>query len=679
MEYAEGGSLSDYINQLRDEYEKSKDITATANRAHINFIVKKFIELGNALEHIHSKGFIHRDIKPHNILLSGESKQFKFTDFGIAHAEDMTRMTKAGDFFGTIHYMSPEQITAHRTTVDRRTDIYSLGVSLYEALTLSLPFKGVSEEELIGEIIAGHYIPARKRSKIIPKDLETILIKSTHHDPKRRYQSASEFAGDLKRFIEDRPIKARRDSLLYKASKNLSLKRRTTQLSLVLIFLLILSGLIITNVQQERFDKEKIVTTLKRAVITKTSPFEFELEWSRLSQNLYSHIHIGKVDSLMIWFLKSTSVPQYDFEKYTLFDESDISVSTLSLVLFDSAITHGDEFLITKSYCDIKDKYGNLVPIGVSIETYSPPALSSYNPIDLMRDVKDSVAGEKAIEIRMINEYYINCKLHEKLKFFKNRTKFESSLENRSYIIDLNGDTLIHIPGVSMSINPEFLQDEFYAILDNRLRQVQPLFVDTIIDTIQFFAWEYFASDYITRVFDSALADSVYNTTRIQNITIVKKLSDSNKNEEYEILLRGFFGKHDYILPIAGLFQIKSDRLSEPLIKGKIRRGGGRFEMIFDYPLIIESRGFNGYQNVAKRFIAERFLRSSTENRFRSSSIAVDPSAFTRISGLGEVDAILEITPNTDVAAEVNYISKIWGYPLKYNIKFQAIDSTNLN
>ncbi len=131
MELAEGGSLSDFVKSMRESIPFGSDVTGTIDRENINDILGKFVEPVGALEHIHSKGFIHRDIKPHNILLSEPDKKFKFTDFGIAHANDMTRMTRPGDFIGTVRYMSPELLTAHRAGIDNRTDIYSLRVTLY--------------------------------------------------------------------------------------------------------------------------------------------------------------------------------------------------------------------------------------------------------------------------------------------------------------------------------------------------------------------------------------------------------------------------------------------------------------------------------------------------------------------------------------------------------------------
>ncbi|MGB7062922.1 MAG: protein kinase, partial [Candidatus Zixiibacteriota bacterium] len=219
LELAEGGSLSDLIEQTRESIPSGSDVTDTVDQDYIKDILAKFIGLTGALEHIHSKGFIHRDIKPQNVLLSGADNKFKLTDFGIAHAKDMTRMTQAGDFIGTVRYMSPELLAAHRAGIDKRTDIYSLGVTLYEALTLTLPFKADSEEKLIGEILAGHCIEARKANRRIPVDLETVLMKACNHDPDLRYQTAAEFADDLQRIIDGRPVLARRQSVVSKGVK----------------------------------------------------------------------------------------------------------------------------------------------------------------------------------------------------------------------------------------------------------------------------------------------------------------------------------------------------------------------------------------------------------------------------------------------------------------------------
>ena len=240
MELAEGGSLYDFIKQTQEQVPSGSDVTDTIDQAYINAILEKFIELAAALEHIHSKGFIHRDIKPHNILLSGVEKKFKFTDFGIAHADDMTRMTRAGDFMGTIKYMSPELLAAHRAGIDKRTDIYSLGVTLYETLTLTLPFKADTEEKLIGEILAGHYIEAHKTNRRISRDLETVLMKATHHDPNRRYQMAREFADDLRRIIDDRPILARRQSAISRGIRYL--KRNYKVASMIFFSVIIVAG-----------------------------------------------------------------------------------------------------------------------------------------------------------------------------------------------------------------------------------------------------------------------------------------------------------------------------------------------------------------------------------------------------------------------------------------------------
>ena len=237
LELADGGSLSSHIEGLKGSMAQDDNIQDTVRTEYIRNILEKFVGLASALSHIHAKGIIHRDIKPMNILLSGPNKIFKLTDFGIAHSGDMTKMTRAGDFIGTIRYMSPELLAAHRAKVDNRTDIYSMGLTLFETLTLSLPYDDTTEEKYITEVLSGHSIPARRFNNKIPKDLETVLMKAIHHDPDQRYQTAQDFADDLLRYLENRPVLARRPGPLLRSSRFVKRHRFASLLTIVILML----------------------------------------------------------------------------------------------------------------------------------------------------------------------------------------------------------------------------------------------------------------------------------------------------------------------------------------------------------------------------------------------------------------------------------------------------------
>ena len=119
-------------------------------------------------------------------------------------------MTMTGEFMGTAMYMSPEQITAGRIPLDHRTDIYSLGATLYEMLTLQTPFEGQQRDQVLSQIIHKEPASPRKHNKRIPQDLETICLKAMEKDPDKRYQTAGEMADDLRRFVNRHAITARR-------------------------------------------------------------------------------------------------------------------------------------------------------------------------------------------------------------------------------------------------------------------------------------------------------------------------------------------------------------------------------------------------------------------------------------------------------------------------------------
>jgi serine/threonine protein kinase len=183
------------------------------------------IQAAEALDHAHQLGIIHRDIKPANLLIEGEpgalatGVRLWITDFGLAHMQSQGGLTMTGDLIGTLRYMSPEQALAKRVLVDHRTDIYSLGVTLYELLTLEPAFGGRDRQELLRQIAFEEPIPPRRLDRGLPAELETIVLKAMEKNPADRYATAQDLADDLRRFLEDKPIRAKRPTLVQRGVK----------------------------------------------------------------------------------------------------------------------------------------------------------------------------------------------------------------------------------------------------------------------------------------------------------------------------------------------------------------------------------------------------------------------------------------------------------------------------
>ncbi|MDR3632509.1 MAG: serine/threonine-protein kinase [Isosphaeraceae bacterium] len=161
-----------------------------------------------ALEHAHQAGIVHRDVKPGNLLLDLRG-QLWVTDFGLAQVTGDTGLTITGEMLGTLRYASPEQALARRGIVDHRSDIYSLGATLYELLTLRPPFDGHDRNTLIRQIADEEPASPRSLEPSIPAELETIVLKALRKEPADRYAAAQEMADDLQRFLDGRPILAR--------------------------------------------------------------------------------------------------------------------------------------------------------------------------------------------------------------------------------------------------------------------------------------------------------------------------------------------------------------------------------------------------------------------------------------------------------------------------------------
>jgi tetratricopeptide (TPR) repeat protein len=179
------------------------------DKAFCRKVARLGIEAADALDHAHALGVLHRDIKPANLLIDRAGAVW-ITDFGLARFSGNQSLTGTGDVVGTLRYMSPEQALARRGVVDQRTDIYALGATLYELLTLRPAFGGRDHQELLHQIAFDEPVPPSRLNPAVPRDLETIVLKAMAKDPSSRYATAQELSEDLKRFLNDDSIMGRR-------------------------------------------------------------------------------------------------------------------------------------------------------------------------------------------------------------------------------------------------------------------------------------------------------------------------------------------------------------------------------------------------------------------------------------------------------------------------------------
>lgn len=262
MELVEGIPLTDYCDR---------------NKLSINERLELFIQVCLAIQHAHQKGIIHRDLKPSNVLVAtvDDRPVPKVIDFGLAKATelatnytDQTAFTEFGKIVGTLQYMSPEQAGSDSKDVDTRTDIYSLGVMLYELLTGSTPLDNqtVAQQAFLtvleiirdrepprpstrlsnsGDRLTGvsvkRNIDPRKLKQILKGELDWIVMKALDKDRERRFDSAGDFAKDLKCYLSDDPIEARPPSAVYRIRKLIHKHRRPIGIAAAFVSLLFVS------------------------------------------------------------------------------------------------------------------------------------------------------------------------------------------------------------------------------------------------------------------------------------------------------------------------------------------------------------------------------------------------------------------------------------------------------
>lgn len=204
--------------ELRTSIHNGSTAPHKRRRDFYQAVARLGLQAALGLKHAHARGVLHRDIKPGNLLVNAEGRLW-ITDFGVARIEEDAGLTLTGDVIGTMRYMSPEQAAGGHSLVDHRSDVYSLGITLYELVALQPACAETDPRKLPEHVAQKEPIPLRKLDPSIPEDLETIIRKATEKNPEDRYSTAEALAADLQRFLDDKPIKAKDPNLFHRTLK----------------------------------------------------------------------------------------------------------------------------------------------------------------------------------------------------------------------------------------------------------------------------------------------------------------------------------------------------------------------------------------------------------------------------------------------------------------------------
>ncbi|MBN1835032.1 MAG: serine/threonine protein kinase, partial [Spirochaetales bacterium] len=237
MEFVEGETLAQQLANIKDaEPESDTPFGKKDRQDYFIRIGAAFADVADGLQHAHSKGVIHRDIKPSNLILDAGGR-LRILDFGLARLEGQESLTVSGDLVGTPLYMSPEQARQRKIEIDHRTDVYSLGATMYEVITGRPPFKGRDHQDTLSQIIERDPVEPRKLNSRVPRELETVVLKCLRKDPADRYGTAEALAQDLRRFVRGDPVEARPESRLKRSSRRLRRHRIAVLAAGVLVVL----------------------------------------------------------------------------------------------------------------------------------------------------------------------------------------------------------------------------------------------------------------------------------------------------------------------------------------------------------------------------------------------------------------------------------------------------------
>jgi serine/threonine protein kinase len=231
-----GGAKAGTDRQSASSPDKAVLESSAQDPAFFQAAARLAVQAAEALEHAHQMGVVHRDIKPANLLVDARGHVW-VTDFGLALYQGEGGLTMTGDLLGTLRYMSPEQALGKGAQVDQRTDVYSLGITLYELLTLQPAYDGQDRLALLRQIASEEPRAPRRINPAVPVELETVVLKAIAKEPRARYATAQELADDIRRYLEHRPILAKRPTLRERARKWVRRHRPLVTMAGVLLLL----------------------------------------------------------------------------------------------------------------------------------------------------------------------------------------------------------------------------------------------------------------------------------------------------------------------------------------------------------------------------------------------------------------------------------------------------------
>ena len=257
MQLIRGRGLDRYVA----EHQASGDPPAEDA---IRVAVELTLQVADALTYAHHQGVVHRDIKPSNLLIDNAGRVW-VADFGLARIEGDNQLTASGGIVGTRQYMAPEQYDGW---ADPRSDVYALGVTLYELVTATPAFTGQTPQEVLRRVLDASAVPPRKRNPNVHEDLETVIMKAMAAEPAHRYQTSTALADDLRRYLDGRPVSARRLSntskLIRWARRNPTAATLSAAVVLLMTAVTVLSAWAAMRFNRLKNDAETARSTIER-------------------------------------------------------------------------------------------------------------------------------------------------------------------------------------------------------------------------------------------------------------------------------------------------------------------------------------------------------------------------------------------------------------------------------